>query len=100
MKYATYKVYFPEENNLEGTTPHVTVRANGKFIETAFSIDNVTDVCYVGDNVTASGLSNWSFKIITQSEALELALKKNANSYLTEDGTINMPFDDPYLNSI
>jgi len=99
MKYATYEVYFPEKNSLEGVTPHVTVRADGKFIETAFSTNNFTDVCYVGDNVTASGLSNWNFTLITQSQALDLALAKNENAYLAEDGTIVMPFDDPYFSS-
>ena len=47
-----------------------------------------------------TGLSNWNFTILTQSEFLDLALVKNENSYLAEDGTIVMPFDDPYLSSL
>lgn len=100
MKYATYTLYFPGVDGSEGFTPHATVRNQGKFIETAFSIDNVTDLCYIGDDVIFIGLSVWNFKSLTQSEALNLALAKNPDSYLAEDGTIVMPFDDPFLSSI
>jgi hypothetical protein len=100
MKYATYTLYFSPENPLAASTPHVYVRLNGKFIETAFGIGNGKDVCYIGDDIAESDFPNWNFKIITQSKALELALAINENSYLAEDGKIVMPFDDPYLSSL
>lgn len=100
MKYATYTTYFPVDHLPEGYTPHFYLRFNDKFIEDAFCIDNTKNACYIGDDVTQTGLSNWNFTILTQSEFLDLALAKNENSYLAEDGTIVMPFDDPYLSSL
>lgn len=101
MKYATYSFYLPKvKNPSEKLAPHVTIRNKGKFIETAFSVDNTTDACYIGDDVTPSDFRYWDFTILTESEFLDLALAKNENSYLAEDGTIVMPFDDPYLSSL
>jgi hypothetical protein len=100
MKYATYDFFFPVNNPSEGSSPCINVKAVGKFIETAFSIDSTTDACYIGDDVTPSDFPDWNFTILTESEFLDLALAKNENSYLAEDGTIVMPFDDPYLSSL
>jgi hypothetical protein len=100
MNYATWDLYFPTEGSLEGTSPESVVRSNGGFISGAFFINNNSILGYVGDDVIATGLHDWNFKVISQSKALELALAKNENSYLAEDGTIVMPFDDPYLSSL
>jgi hypothetical protein len=100
MKYATWNLYFPTEGSLEATTPESVVASNGKFILGAFFLDDNSILGYAGDDVDATGLSNWNFTLITQSQALDLALAKNENSYLAENGTIVMPFDNPYSNSI
>jgi hypothetical protein len=99
MKYATWELHFPTEGSLEGTTPESVVRSQGKFIEGAFFLSNNLILGYVGDDVTATGLSDWKFTLITQGQALDLALAKNESAYLAEDGNIVMPFDDPYSSS-
>jgi hypothetical protein len=100
MKYATWRVYLPTQGSVEGTTPEETIRSAGKVAEGGFFTSDFDIVGYVGDDVTATGLSDWKFKIISQSKALDLATAKNSDSYFAEDGRIVLPLNDPATNGL
>jgi hypothetical protein len=95
MRYATWSVYFPEPDSLEGFTPEAIIRQRGGEANGAFIVTNSTFLGYVSDNADLTGLENFNVVEITQAEALTLAQEQNPGAGFAEDGSFTIPSVPP-----
>lgn len=92
MRFATWKVYFPENSN-EGITPEAIIRSRGGSADGILYFNEDTILGCISDNAQIDDLESYSFTEITESEALNIAISKNNTAFIGIDGTIN--FDPP-----
>jgi hypothetical protein len=95
MNYATWKLNFTDPNY--GTGPEDKIAELGYGAEGAWASGQVeaggTILGYVTEPQDESELTTWSYKNITEAEALEFCLAINPEAYLLEDGRITAPME-------
>jgi hypothetical protein len=94
MNYATWKLNFTDPDY--GTGPEEKIASMGFFAEGAWSLlDDQVILGYVSEAQDEKKLSNWQFKNIDQTQALELVLEVEPLAFLTNDGKITKPIEEP-----
>jgi hypothetical protein len=86
MKYAQWTISRPA-----GSTPEPLIRSRGGQASGGFMKDANTIIGYVWSDVDLTGLEQWNFKTITNTQAMTIAKGLNSKCFFGDDGTIQAP---------
>lgn len=93
MRFAKWKVHFPEESR-EGYTPDEIIRQRGS---NAFGLMSIGEFIILGsmaDDSDISGLEKYEFIEISKDEATQIILSKDPGATISESGEV---FFSPYV---
>ena len=97
MNYATWKLNFSDSNY--GTGPEQKIAELGFGAEGAWADGAIesgaTILGYVTEAQDESELTTWDFSNITEAEALAFCQAINPEAYLSPDGRITAPIEEP-----
>lgn len=91
MKYAIWRVSF-KDGQSNGTTPDNLIRERGGQAQGMFEHGKHTIVGCFSEDSDITGLEEWLFQEITQTQALTIAKSYNPNSLIHDNGAIFAPF--------
>ena len=97
MNYATWKLNFADPNY--GTGPEDIIAEMGFGAEASWANGPVenggTILGYLTEPQDESQLTAWEFKNISELDAIEFCLAINPEAYLSPDGRITAPIEEP-----
>lgn len=93
MKFATWKVYFPNESN-EGITPESIIRERGYVANGLIHIEPFKILVVISDDADTSGLSNYEFTEIAKEDAMAIILSQDSGATINELGEVTF---SPYV---
>jgi hypothetical protein len=93
MKFATWKVYFPNGSK-EGNTPDLIIRERGHSASGLIHLEPFKILGTFSNDADTSGLDEYEFTEITQELAMNLILAKDSGATINELGEVTF---SPYV---